>query len=147
MAPTMLFVMAKPSPIPINGFVLRTSPTSCLEPKMSALTLGFAVSILVACNAAFAAAKDPILPEGMMMLAQDEQAMTDGEVRKIDKDAKKITLKHGEIKNLAMPAMTMVFQVGDPAMLESVKSGDKVRFRAEKLNGALVVTRIEAARP
>jgi Cu/Ag efflux protein CusF len=83
----------------------------------------------------------------MMMLAQAEQAMTDGEVRKIDKDAKKITLKHGEIKNLAMPSMTMVFQVKDPALLDSVKSGDKVRFRAENLDGALVVTRIEAATP
>ena len=114
---------------------------------MNALTLGYAVSILVGCNAALAAPAGAIPPNGMMMPAQAEQTMTDGEVRKIDKDAKKITLKHGEIKNLAMPSMTMVFQVKDPAMLESVKSGARVRFRAEKLNGALVVTRIEAAAP
>ena len=72
--------------------------------------------------------------------------MTEGEVRKIDKDTKKITLKHGEIKNLGMPGMTMVFQVKDPAMLDTVKTGDKVRFNAEKAEGALVVTHIETAK-
>ena len=70
-------------------------------------------------------------------------AMTDGEVRKVDKENKKITLKHGEIKNLDMPGMTMVFQVKDPAMLDMVKPGDKVMFKAEKANGALVVTEIQ----
>lgn len=72
--------------------------------------------------------------------------MAAGEVRKIDKDSKKITLKHGEIKNLGMPGMTMVFQVKDPAMLDSVKSGDKVMFTADKVNGALTVTSIQAAK-
>lgn len=71
--------------------------------------------------------------------------MTEGEVRKVDMEAKKITLKHGEIKNLNMPSMTMVFQVKDLAMLERVKSGDKVRFKAEKLNGAIVVTDLQLA--
>lgn len=70
-------------------------------------------------------------------------AMVDGEVRKVDKDTKKITLKHGEIKNLGMPGMTMVFQVKDPAMLDKVQAGDKVRFKAERLGGALVITEIE----
>ena len=71
--------------------------------------------------------------------------MTDGEVRKVDMDNKKITLRHGEIKNLGMPGMTMVFQVKDPAFLDKVKTGDKVRFTAEKMNGALTVTNIEPA--
>lgn len=70
-------------------------------------------------------------------------AMVAGEVRKVDKDTKKITLKHGEIKNLGMPGMTMVFQVKDPAMLDKVQAGDKVRFKAERLGGALVITEIE----
>ena len=70
-------------------------------------------------------------------------AMTDGEVRKIDKENKKITLKHGVIKNLDMPGMTMVFQVRDPAMLDMVKAGDKVMFKAEKANGAIVLTEIQ----
>lgn len=61
--------------------------------------------------------------------------MTDGEVRKIDKETKKITIKHGEIKNLDMPGMTMVFQVKDVALLDPVKVGDKVKFVAEKAGG------------
>ena len=67
----------------------------------------------------------------------------DAEVRKIDKDAKKITLKHGEIKNLDMPPMSMAFQVKDPAFLDKVKVGDTVSFTAEKLNGAYTITSIE----
>lgn len=68
--------------------------------------------------------------------------MSSGEVRKIDQSTKKITIKHGEIKNLDMPGMTMVFQVKDPAMLNTVKTGDKVKFSAERSGGALVVTEI-----
>ena len=72
--------------------------------------------------------------------------MTEGEVRKVDADTRKVTLKHGEIKNLGMPGMTMVFQVKDPAVLATLKAGDKVRFRAEKTGGALVVTDIQPAK-
>lgn len=72
--------------------------------------------------------------------------MTDAEVRKVDKDSRKITLKHGEIKNLDMPAMTMVFQVKDPAVLDKVKAGDKVRFKAEKVTGGYAVSEIEVAK-
>jgi uncharacterized cupredoxin-like copper-binding protein len=72
--------------------------------------------------------------------------MADGEVRKVDKETKKITLKHGEIKSLDMPGMTMVFQVKDPAMLDAVKQGDKVRFKAERSGGAIVITEIQATR-
>ena len=72
--------------------------------------------------------------------------MTEGEVRKVDKDARKVTLKHGEIKNLGMPAMTMVFQVKNLSALDTLKAGDKVRFKAEKAGGALVVTDIEPAK-
>lgn len=73
-------------------------------------------------------------------------ALSEGEVRKVDMDAKKITIKHGPIANLDMPPMTMVFQVRDPAMLEQVKPGDKVRFSADKTGGAYTVTSIEAVR-
>ena len=69
--------------------------------------------------------------------------MTEGEIRKVDKETKKITIKHGAIKNLDMPGMTMVFQVKDPSMLDKVKAGDKVRFKAEKAGGAIVVTEIQ----
>jgi Cu/Ag efflux protein CusF len=73
-------------------------------------------------------------------------SMAEGEVRKVDKDAGKVTLKHGPIKNLDMSPMTMVFQVSDRAMLDKVKVGDKVRFSAEQKSGAYVVTAIEAAK-
>jgi len=72
--------------------------------------------------------------------------MVDGEVRKVDMGSKKITLKHGEIKNLDMPPMTMVFQVKDPAMLEKVKAGDKVQFSVDNVNGAMTVLTIEPAK-
>ena len=71
--------------------------------------------------------------------------LSDGEVRKVDKDAKKITIKHGPLQKLDMPAMTMVFQVKDPAMLEQVKAGDKIKFDAEKIGGAFTVTKIQPA--
>ena len=72
--------------------------------------------------------------------------MTEGEVRKVDIENKKITLKHGEIKNLDMPAMTMVFQVKNPSILDKVKAGDKIRFRAVNENGKLTVTEVQAAK-
>jgi len=75
--------------------------------------------------------------------ASSPAALTDGEVRKIDKEARKLTLRHGPIRNLDMPGMTMVFQVQDSALLDQVKVGDKVKFTADKVAGAFTVTRIE----
>lgn len=69
--------------------------------------------------------------------------MTDGVIRKIDKTNSKITIKHGEIRNLDMPGMTMVFQVKQPELLDKVQAGDKVKFRAEKTGSAFVVTDIQ----
>lgn len=71
------------------------------------------------------------------------QELSEGEVRKVDLEARKITLKHGEMKNLDMPPMTMVFAVSDPALLGKVKPGDKVRFRAINAAGKLTVTDIQ----
>ena len=68
-----------------------------------------------------------------------------GEVRKVDRDNQKITIKHGEIKSLDMPPMTMVFTVKDPVLLEAAKPGDKVRFGVAREDGKFVVTAIEAA--
>ncbi len=74
----------------------------------------------------------------------DKSSMTEGEVKKVDKDAGKVTIKHGEIKNLDMPAMTMVFRVKDAALLDKAKAGDKIKFRAEKTGSGYAVTEIEA---
>lgn len=75
--------------------------------------------------------------------AQPTGTLSSGEVRKVDPDTKKITIRHGPLENLGMPPMTMVFQVADAGLLSRVKSGDKIRFQAEKSGGAFVVTHIE----
>jgi Cu(I)/Ag(I) efflux system protein CusF len=72
--------------------------------------------------------------------------MAEGEVRKVDKGAQKVTIKHGEIKSLDMPPMTMVFQVKDGALLDKLTAGDKIRFFAEKSASGYVVTAIEAVK-
>jgi Cu(I)/Ag(I) efflux system protein CusF len=72
-----------------------------------------------------------------------ELPKAEAEVRRVDTAAGKISLKHGEIKNLDMPPMTMVFQVSDPSLLGKVKTGDKVRFTAAQVNGAYTVLSIE----
>jgi Cu(I)/Ag(I) efflux system protein CusF len=72
-----------------------------------------------------------------------QTSLAEGEIRKVDKEARKLTIRHGPIPSLDMPPMTMVFQVKDPALLEQVKAGDKVKFEAEKTGGAYIVTRIE----
>ncbi len=77
--------------------------------------------------------------------AQAQTALADGEVRKVDLNAGKITLRHGPISSIDMPPMTMVFRVSDPALLKRVKAGDKIRFAAKKDGAAFVVTHIEAA--
>ena len=78
-----------------------------------------------------------------LVMAQAALPLSEAEVRKVDLDARKITLKHGEIKNLDMPAMSMVYQVKDPSLLAKVKAGDKIRFTADKINGAYTVLSIE----
>lgn len=72
--------------------------------------------------------------------------MTEAEVRKVDKDSKKITLKHGAIKSLDMPPMTMVFGVSDAAILDKVNVGDKVRFTATGEGGKFTVTELQPAK-
>jgi Cu(I)/Ag(I) efflux system protein CusF len=69
--------------------------------------------------------------------------LTEAEVRKVDPANGKITLKHGDIKNLDMPPMTMVFGVKDKALLAGVKQGDRIRFSAEKDGAQYVVTAIQ----
>lgn len=70
-------------------------------------------------------------------------ALSEGVVRKVDPAQGKLTIRHGPLANLAMPAMTMIFRVQNPAVLERVKPGDNIRFKAEQVNGLLTVTRLE----
>lgn len=82
----------------------------------------------------------------LSILAQTVLPMASAEIRKIDLENKKITLKHGEIKNLDMPGMTMVFAVKDPAMLDKLKAGDKVNFTADSVGGSITVMSLEKAK-
>ena len=81
---------------------------------------------------------------GSMGAAQSAPKI-DGEIRKIDKNAGKLTIKHGEIKQMGMPPMTMMFPVKDKALLDRVKEGDKVLFTLASEGGNMVVTAIEPA--
>ena len=83
------------------------------------------------------------LPDGAAAQAE----VVNGQVTKIDESAGKITIKHGAIKKFDMDAgMTMVFRAQDPAMLRTVKPGDKVKFEADRVNGQFTVIKIEKAK-
>lgn len=69
--------------------------------------------------------------------------LSDGEIKKVLVDSKQLTIQHGPLANLNMPGMTMSFKVKDPAMLQQVKPGDKVRLLVEKVDGALTVTTLQ----
>lgn len=79
-------------------------------------------------------------------VAATEMQMVDGQVKKVDKAAGKVTLSHGPLTNLNMPAMTMVFRVKDAAWLDRMKAGDKIRFMADNVNGAVTVVHFEPAK-
>ncbi len=70
---------------------------------------------------------------------------SEGTIKELDRAAGKVTIAHGPLTNLDMPRMTMVFRVRDSAMLERIKPGDRIRFTADRTDGAFTVTQIEAA--
>ncbi|MGD9878538.1 MAG: copper-binding protein [Reyranella sp.] len=75
--------------------------------------------------------------------AATAEPTTEGEIRKVDPSAQKITVKHGPIENLGMPGMTMVFRVQDPHFLTIVKPGDHVKMRVERIDGALTIVALQ----
>lgn len=83
---------------------------------------------------------------GSMMQSSGEAGLVDGVVKKIDKAAGKVTLSHGPLTNLNMPAMTMVFRVRDAAWLDQMQAGGKIRFVADSINGNLTIIRLESAK-
>lgn len=102
------------------------------------------IAIFAALSASLGAAAQTQSAAPAAPSASQEAPLTEGEVRRINKEQKKITLRHGAIQALEMPPMTMVFNVRDPALLDKVQVGDKVRFAAEKApDGAFFVTTIE----
>ncbi len=120
--------------------------------KTSTLIATFTLSLLAASS--FAQSTAPTAPAAQPAAAPTPATatatpipkdMADAEVRKVDKEAKKVTLKHGPIKNLDMPSMTMVFQVRDEKLFDKLVAGEKIKFTAEQLQGAFVVTGVEKA--
>ena len=109
---------------------------------MSTLLLG-SVSVFAASHAGVPMTKDVAKTDIAVPASAD---MANGEVRKLDKENKKITLKHGVIKNLDMPGMTMVFGIKDAALLDNLKVGDKIKFKAEQTGTAIFVTEIQPAK-
>lgn len=85
------------------------------------------------------------MEQGKMDMAKTP-GMTDGEVRRIDTEAGKITIKHGDIKHMDMPGMTMVFVVKDKALLDKTAVGAKIQFMATNENGQMTVTDIQPAK-
>lgn len=86
------------------------------------------------------------MPKPASAAAAGSTVMTEGVIQSLDKSRGVVTLKHGEITNMAMPAMTMAFNVSDKKMLDKVKTGDKVSFHVENVGNAPTVTRIEPSK-
>jgi Cu(I)/Ag(I) efflux system periplasmic protein CusF len=104
--------------------------------------LGLSILLVAPLQAASPPAVDP----GAAMERGAAGSMSEGTVKKVDPSAGKLTIAHGPLENLGMPAMTMVFRVKDPAMLAKVKTGDKIRFTAERVAGTFTVTALEPAK-
>ena len=122
---------------------MKFSTTTLVSATVLSASLSFsALAQTAAPNTAAAPASDSMAAKKI-----DPKDMAEAEVRKIDKDAKKVTLKHGPIKNLDMPGMTMVFQVKDVALLDKFVVGEKIMFTAEQQQGAYVVTGAERMTP
>lgn len=112
-----------------------------MKPVLTTLILGFVLGQPVWANAhheSVGGAKDH---------AAASVALSDGQVKKVDKAQGKLTIRHGPLENLGMPAMTMVFRVQDPGWLDRVEPGDNIRFLADRVNGVYTVTTLEAVSP
>ncbi|MFZ4539480.1 copper-binding protein [Propionivibrio sp.] len=110
--------------------------------------LGVALASLTLLLPAFAlAASDHDAHAGHLAQSNktSESPMSEGIVRKVDKAAAKVTVTHGPLANLGMPAMTMVFRVKDAAWLDRMQTGSNIRFQADSINGALTIVRFELA--
>jgi Cu/Ag efflux protein CusF len=118
--------------------------------KTSSTTVVFLVAIALA-QASFAQsnvpAATPVQTDAVAPAQSVAKEMTDAEVRKVDADNGKITLKHGFIKSLDMPGMTMVFTAKDKTMLDGLATGDKVQFAVEMVSGKFTVTEIKKTTP
>lgn len=133
----------------MHNTALLVSRTSRTSRTALAVRLALAAALIPAWACAQATAHDHA-PHGAQSAetapAAASQDLSEGEVTRWDARTSKVTLRHGELKNLGMPPMTMVFQLRVAAPEPALKAGDKVRFRAEQDQGAFVVTQLEVLR-
>ena len=112
--------------------------------NMTRNSILLAVSIRGAALAFQASADDSHTHHAMhAAAAAASPALTDGEVRKVDQAAGRLTIKHGPMPKFDMPAMTMVYRVKDKAMLERLKTGDRIRFDVDGAGSEFTVLRLE----
>ena len=116
----------------------------CIPLAASLLVLGTGSALAQAPAAAAADSHSSHHPAAAASTTPQAE-LSEGEITRWDPRTLRLTLKHGEIKNLEMPPMTMVFRVADAGVVGDLKPGDKVRFRAEQVSGAYHVQRIEKA--
>ncbi|MCX7176498.1 MAG: copper-binding protein [Proteobacteria bacterium] len=110
---------------------------------MKTAIASFCVALATISSASVLAADEHAGHGAMHAASPADAAMSDGLVKKIDKSGGKLTIAHGPLANLGMPAMTMVFRVKDPAWLDQIKDGDKLRFLADTVNGSLTVVKFD----
>jgi Cu/Ag efflux protein CusF len=104
------------------------------------------LSLLLALSVSALAHHEPAAQGGGKAAAGDATPFTNGVVKKVDKARGQVTIAHEPLTNLGMPAMTMAYRVKDNAWLDAVKEGEKIRFVAENVNGALVVVALQPAK-
>jgi Cu(I)/Ag(I) efflux system periplasmic protein CusF len=92
---------------------------------------------------AIAQSADSAVARALTALSANDPAVSTGEVRKVDRQNGTLTLRHGPLRNLGMPGMTMVFRVADRAWLAALKEGDQVRFVADDVGGHLTIVRLD----
>ena len=109
--------------------------------RNSKIALALYAVLVIGASGLASAASDASAAAGAT--ASASVTLTSGEIRKIDTDQGKVTIKHDPITNLDMPAMTMVFRAAKPDLLKNIKVGDKIQFRAETVAGGFVVTDIQ----
>jgi Cu/Ag efflux protein CusF len=120
--------------------------------RMKSVIATFLISIFVPGGFVLAGSQDQGMVMGSLARMQGDSTgqgmpMSEGLIIKVDKASGRITIRHGELYNLGMPAMTMAFRVSKPAMLNLVKPGDAVQFRADRRQGALTITDLETKSP
>ncbi len=120
----------------------RGTPSLLARQPLRGAMLAWATALPLLAAAALLASAAPHARAQTAAAASD---WTEAEVRKVDRDAGKVTLKHAEIKSLEMPPMTMVFQARDKAMLEGLETGSKIRFRAGRDKGQYMVMELQKA--